>query len=468
MSIITVPFSWILNFFYDLFQNYGLAIMLFGLLVKLIMLPFQFKSKKSLMRTSALQAQMKELERRYGSNQRKYQEEVTRLYRREKINPMSGCLWTLIPFPILIALYSVVRQPLTRLMSLTAEEISLITQRLVKLGAYVVPEKTDAYAELTIANLIHENYETIRALVPNVKDIDFSFIGLNLSQRPQWNFFSSVDWSNAEEWGPALGLFLIPFISAGLSIVTTKLARRNNPTPAPAEGPDPMKSMNIMMPLLSIYICFIMPAAMGVYWIVQSILSCAEELLLGGYFRRLREKETAELTERERQRAEEIERRRQETERLRAEGKTEKNENTSKRKIQAQQKAEDDARRAAAERAARAARRARLGIPEEEIPASQVGSRRYARGRAYDPERYAAEAAAAAAALSGTEELPEEENAPEETEKLLPAAELPAEERVTEEAEEEPAEEAPEEPEEEVEEPADAEEEPEEEEVPAE
>ena len=464
MSIITTPFSWLLNFFYDLFGNYGMAILLFGVLVKLIMLPFQYKSKKSLSKTSALQEQMQELERRYKNNKPKYQEEVAKLYRRAGVNPMSGCIWTLIPFPILIALYSVVRQPLSRLMSLTEEEITLVTDKLVAMGQYTIPEKADAYAEMTLANLIHENFAEMQGVVAGLKDLDFNFIGLNLSSRPQWNFFAKVDWSNVQDWGPELGLFLIPVISAALTVLTSVLIRRNTPQ-ASSSGNDPTKSMTYMMPIMSLYICFIMPAAMGVYWIIQSVLSCLEELLLGGHFRRMREKEAEKLNAVENARNAEIERRRQETERLRAEGKTEKNLNTSKKKIQAQQKAEDDARRAAAERAEREARRARLGIVKEEAPASQVGTRRYARGRAYIADRYAEEAAAAEAAAAAAEaaeaaeaeeaaeaaEANEPEEVMEETAGMEPEEEL-AEEDCPEEAAEEPEEEIEETAEEEAEE----------------
>ena len=92
MSIITVPFSWLLMTLYDMFQNYGIAIILFALVVNLILTPFMGKSKQSMLRQQRLQPRLKELERRHGANQQKYQQEVQKLYQEEKINPMSGCL----------------------------------------------------------------------------------------------------------------------------------------------------------------------------------------------------------------------------------------------------------------------------------------------------------------------------------------------------------------------------------------
>ena len=147
MKIITVPFNWLLMTLYDFVGNYGLAIILFALIVKLILLPFQMKSKRSMMRTSSLAPKLKELEKKFGDNKQKYQEEVAKIYKEEGIKPMSGCLWSLIPFPILIALYSVIRQPLTHAMGLAAEQIAAVQDKLVALGVYTIPEKVDAYYE---------------------------------------------------------------------------------------------------------------------------------------------------------------------------------------------------------------------------------------------------------------------------------------------------------------------------------
>ena len=116
---ICVPFAWLVRLFYNLTNSYGVALILFTLVIKLIMLPFQMKSKKSMMRMSRVSGQMQELQKRYAKNQAKLQEEMQKLYEEEGVNPMSGCLWSLIPFPILIALYSIIRQPITHFMMLS-------------------------------------------------------------------------------------------------------------------------------------------------------------------------------------------------------------------------------------------------------------------------------------------------------------------------------------------------------------
>ena len=172
----------LLLFLYNIFNNYGLAILAFGLIVKLILLPFQMKSKHSMMRSTMLTPRVKELEKKYANDKKKYQEEVARLYKDAKVNPMSGCLWSLLPFPLLILLYQAVRQPLTFLMSLAAEQITALTDTLVNMGLYTIPARVDAYAQMTIANILHNNFADVVAnpgvaeFADKLKDINFNFL----------------------------------------------------------------------------------------------------------------------------------------------------------------------------------------------------------------------------------------------------------------------------------------------------
>lgn len=376
MSIITVPFSWLLLQLYNAVQSFGWAIILFALIVKLILLPFQLKSKRSMMRMNSLSPLLKELEKKHGGNQQKYQAEVAKLYQEEKINPMSGCIWTLIPFPILIALYSVVRSPLSHVMRLTAEQVTLIGEKLASFGVVL---KGGANNELEMARHISEYYEQLKAVVPELLDLNFNFLGMNLGDVPTLNFFSNVDWSVVSDWAPALGLFLIPFVSGALSWLTMKVTSSGQA--AAPEQAGMMKSMNLMMPIMSIYICFVMPAAMGIYWIANSVFAIAQEIFFNKRFKKVLDAESAERTARIEERAAEADRKRVEADRKRREGETEQNKNVSKRKLDAKNRNRENERRAAE-------RRASGNNSEDNKPASQVGKRRNARGRAYDPERY--------------------------------------------------------------------------------
>ena len=420
MDYIAKPFGWLLLTLYNFVGNYGVAIFLFALVVKLILLPFQMKSKKSMMRMSALQPQVAELQKRHEGNPKKLQEETSKLYKEEHVNPMSGCLWSLIPFPILLALYRAIRFPLTTMMGVPADLVAeggALATKLAELG--FESNANAAYIQLQQSQFISNHWDEYKSVFLGISDkiqfINYKFLGMNLGDMPKLKF-----WENGLTWA-AIGLFLIPLVSAGLSYLQMTISQKTTPS---AGGKDQsqqqMKMMNLMMPLVSLYICFIMPAALGIYWIFTSLLGIIQDVILNKIYGKQMEAEKAEREARQRAREAEYERKRQETERLRAEGKTQENTNTSKKKQQARQRAEMDELRAAAQREERAAKRASMGIEEEKIPDSQVVNRRYARGRAYVADRFthpetAEEATAAAAEESAawTAEHPAEEFAEE-------------------------------------------------------
>ena len=410
-AAITRPFAWLFVWLYNLTGNYGAAILLFALVVNLILTPFNAKSKKGMMRQTRLQPKLQELQRRHEGNQKKLNEEMQKLYREEGVNPMSGCLWSLIPFPILIALYSVIRQPFSRMMFVADGVLDAVQNFCTESGWYTAPAKADAYVEIKLANIVHEHWdETVAHLqglglsTKELVNLDFSFLGVNLGTVP-WDTMKLIFAGTAVVGIATIGLALIPLISAGLSWFSMKVANMANPqngvdTQAQAQ----MKSMNLMMPIMSLWFCFIMPAAMGVYWIGNSSFGMARDFILTKIYKKKLDIEDAERSAARQKREQEMEERRIETERLRAEGKSEQNANTSKKKIQQNEKQRLAERSAAIAKEERAARREMRGIKEPEKPASQVGNRRYARGRAYVPDRFTNPEGAEAATLAAAEE----------------------------------------------------------------
>ena len=165
-AAITRPFAWLMIQLYDWTGNYGLSIILFAFVVNLIMTPFMAKSKKSSMQTTRLQPKIQEIQTRHAGNQQKLNEEMQKLYREEGINPMSGCLWSLLPFPILIALYSVIRQPLTRMMFVASEAVTALQEFFVSSGWYVIPERADAYSEIKLAGILHDHWADVQMPSP--------------------------------------------------------------------------------------------------------------------------------------------------------------------------------------------------------------------------------------------------------------------------------------------------------------
>lgn len=375
---ICVPFAWLVRLFYNLTNSYGVALILFTLVIKLIMLPFQMKSKKSMMRMSRVSGQMQELQKRYAKNQAKLQEEMQKLYEEEGVNPMSGCLWSLIPFPILIALYSIIRQPITHFMMLSKDVLQTVVQSAADAGVNLTnivmmdkatgtPALKDGLYQLASygqINLVKAVQEMGLSTPEGWFDMNYNFLGLDLTATP-WEYVKNFTFT----WA-MIGVILIPILAGLSQFVFSKLTMKTQPQ-ADAAGGASMKSMMYMMPLMSVYIAFIMPAALGVYWIAQSVFSLIQEAILNKTFSaKLSEEEEARFQARQADRQKRMEEARiQERQRQQEEQKKQ----TLREKQQAAQ-------------AAKAVKAAKAATSTTE--AGRVGDRPYARGRAYKADRY--------------------------------------------------------------------------------
>ena len=375
---ICVPFAWLVRLFYDLTNSYGVALILFTLVIKLIMLPFQMKSKKSMMRMSRVSGQMQDLQKRYAKNQAKFQEEMQKLYEEEGVNPMSGCLWSFLPLPILMALYSIIRQPITHFMMLSKDVLQAVVQSVADAGVdltnIVMMDKVTgapalkdglyqmaAYGQI---NLVKAVQEMGLSTPDGWFNVNYKFLGLDLTATP-WEYIKSFTFT----WA-VIGVILIPILAGLSQFVFSKLTMKTQPQ-ADAAGGASMKSMMYMMPLFSVYIAFIMPAALGVYWIAQSVFSLIQEAILNKTFSaKLSEEEEARFQARQADRQKRMEEARiQERQRQQEEQKKQ----TLREKQQAAQ-------------AAKAVKAAKAATSTTE--AGRVGDRPYARGRAYKADRY--------------------------------------------------------------------------------
>lgn len=380
MEFITKPFGWLIMFLYELTNNYGLAVILFALVVKIILMPFQAKSKRSMMRTGRLQPKLKELEKKHGANKQKYNEEVAKLYREEKINPMSGCLWSLIPFPIIIALFSAIRSPLTIMMG--------VAQSALEPGGAIynlLPSNltaASAYSQINQAEYISQHFSQFQG-IPNLRPIDYNFLGMNLGNTPDWQFLWKTNWSDVSVWLPGLLLFLLPILSGVLAYFSSKISMQINPM-ANQQQQSSTKSMLLMMPVISVYFAFIMPGAIGVYIIASTLFAMIQDIILTKRYTKLMDIEDAAKNERLKAKQEELEAKRLETERKKIEQNTTVNPNTSKKKLVKNERQEQHEKAAEWEKAHSPAEE-----KKEENP-SRIDNRRYARGRAYDPSRFAA------------------------------------------------------------------------------
>ena len=375
---ICVPFAWLVRLFYNLTNSYGVALILFTLVIKLIMLPFQMKSKKSMMRMSRVSGQMQELQKRYAKNQAKLQEEMQKIYEEEGVNPMSGCLWSLIPFPILIALYSIIRQPITHFMMLSKDVLQTVVQSAADAGVNLTnivmmdkatgaPALKDGLYQMAAygqINLVKAVQEMGLSTPEGWFDMNYNFLGLDLTATP-WEYVKNFTFT----WA-VIGVILIPILAGLSQFVFSKLTMKTQPQ-ADAAGGASMKSMMYMMPLMSVYIAFIMPAALGVYCIAQSVFSLIQEAILNKTLSaKMEAEEEARFQARQADRQKRMEEARiQERQRQQDEQKKQ----TLREKQQAAQ-------------AAKAVKAAKAATSTTE--AGRVGDRPYARGRAYKADRY--------------------------------------------------------------------------------
>lgn len=380
LSAIAKPFGILLMFLYNLVKNYGVAIILFAIIIKIIMLPFQMKSKRGMMQTSRLAPRLKELEKKHGANKQKYNEEVQKLYREENIKPMSGCLWSILPLPIMLALFQAIRYPLTIMMGVPAallEAGGAIAEKLTSLG--FTQTASAAYVQIEQTQFISSHWNAFSGLSDKLQQMNFDFFGIDLSAVPQWNYLFKADWSSPDAWKGVI-LFLIPIISGALTFIQSKISAKMNTAPGqePDQAQQQMKSMNFIMPLMSVYFAFIMPAAIGIYWAVGSVLAIVQDVWLTKRYTKIMDAEDIVKNEIRQKREAELEEKRKETERLKAEGKYV-NPNVSKKKqLTAEKQAELE----------RAAEWEKKNAPPKEDDPSRIGTRRYARGRAYVEDRF--------------------------------------------------------------------------------
>ncbi|MBQ8862456.1 MAG: YidC/Oxa1 family membrane protein insertase, partial [Clostridia bacterium] len=136
-ALIVEPFGWLLKVCYNLVGNYGVAIIIFTLLSKLVILPFQMKSKKSMMEMQKLQPKLRELEKKYKDDKERYALETQKLYKKEGVSMFGGCLPMLITLPIMLGLYSVVRQPLTYIFDITPDQLNALAEAFRAAGAKI-------------------------------------------------------------------------------------------------------------------------------------------------------------------------------------------------------------------------------------------------------------------------------------------------------------------------------------------
>ena len=287
-------FGYLLNFIYNFVNNYGLAMILFTLVIKIAMLPLSIKQQKMLKKSSKLQEKMKVLQFKYKNDPEKLNQEMMNLYKEEKMNPFSGCLSTIIQFILLISIFYMVRSPITYMKKVDTNVVNTYVQQLKDDGKEVsaaYPE-IDIIRELDYLKEKNPDDETIKNMSFNM-----NFLGLDLSKIPQQNL---GDWT----------VYIIPVLYILSSFVSIKLTntmqsknKKDNSVIDVTDKPnkddkklikveetqaeeefDAMaqtnKMMYWMMPIMSVSISLVAPLGLALYWLVNNITMIVEKLVL--------------------------------------------------------------------------------------------------------------------------------------------------------------------------------------------
>ena len=292
MGFISELFGYLLNALYMVFNNYGIAIIIFSIILRIILIPITIKQQKSMKKSAKLQAEMQEISKKYKNNPEKLNQETIELYKREKMSPFSGCLSSIVQLVIILSVFWLVSQPLTYMKGLNklvydtsveASEQESVVDHYKKVLQDENNGQKSSYSEIEIIN----KYAAIDERVA----INMEFLGLDLSKVPGNNL---GDWT----------VYVIPVLYVISSIasikITTKMSGGHSEPQVTNEENDEMaamqamnKNMTYMMPIMSVFIAFIAPLGLALYWFISNVLIIIEKLIIDKIMLHKEEKENA-------------------------------------------------------------------------------------------------------------------------------------------------------------------------------
>ena len=279
MGAISNLFGYILNFIYKFVQNYGVSIILFSILLKLILLPLSIKQQKTMKKTAKIQVKVKELQEKYKNDQMKMNQEMMDLYKKENMSPFSGCLTSIIQIVLLFAMFGLVRNPLTYMKKIDTTTIENYKNEIrQEVGENSISTN---YPEISIVKYVNENKEKNDAAY-----INMNFLGLDLSSVPQENIKDPK-------------VYIIPILYVLTSMISMKISKnttqKNNKDKKILEKENKevkkeqeeldmaeqmTKNMSWFMPIMAVSISIIAPLGLALYWLVNNILMIFERLIL--------------------------------------------------------------------------------------------------------------------------------------------------------------------------------------------
>lgn len=267
-NIIGYPLGWIMWALYQVVRNYGVALVLFTLVLKIIMFPLSVKQQKSNAKMSLMNPKLQELQKRYANDKTKLNEEMSKLYQEEKYNPLSGCLPMLLQFVVLFGLIDVIYNPLEHILRFSKETIEQATE----IMSGISTSMATASQQLAIIAAVKADSSAFAALgtefIDKVANFNLNFLGLNLGEMPSWS------------WPIILVPLLSGITSLGHSIYTMISQKKTSPNGQDPSGGGMMKGMMYIMPLFSFFFAMKVPAGVGIYWTVSNVLSLIQSFYL--------------------------------------------------------------------------------------------------------------------------------------------------------------------------------------------
>ncbi len=287
-DIINIPLGYLFRYIYFILQNYGWTLVLFTIITKAVLLPLTIKQQKSMTKMQAIQPKLQEIQKKYQYDKEKLNQETMKLYQNAGVNPMGGCLPTLIQFPLLIALYNIIRNPLSYVIQLGKHGLPTIEEvhtALTALGSTVnIKDQIGMAAEMNrLSAELASKFPDV-----NIMEIDFSFFGLNLSMTPSLSSLSP--------------LLLIPILAGLTTFLVSWLTNKLNGQPKSSDGAgNSMQMMTYMFPVMTFFFSISLPAGLGFYWILSNIIQLIQQVIMTKFFPKKTPDEPAQKHFRERE-----------------------------------------------------------------------------------------------------------------------------------------------------------------------
>ena len=275
-------FGYVLNFIYNFIENYGLSIIIFSIVIKIIMIPISIKQHKTLKKSTKIQVKMKEIQFKYKNDPQKLNEATMQLYKSENMSPFSGCLSAIVQIILLFAVFYLVRSPLTYMKKIDVGTIDKYTNIMQQnnLSTNTSYPEIELIKEIdNIKNLKNNTNQETEEIKDEELDslyINMDFLGLNLAQVPT----KSSDWK----------AYIIPILYVIVSVIAMRITNTMTPKVKKEEGKDnedefdPMaqmnKNMSLMFPIMYLAVALIAPLGLALYWLTNSLLMIVEKLML--------------------------------------------------------------------------------------------------------------------------------------------------------------------------------------------